>query len=42
LLPAIVEAASGDLAAPTDDEMRADVLGEGIIPLFDGGALEHI
>jgi aryl-alcohol dehydrogenase-like predicted oxidoreductase len=42
LLPPIIEAASGDLAAPTDDEMRADVAAEGITPLFDEGTLERI
>lgn len=41
-LPAIVEAASGELSAPTDDEMRADVVAEGITPLFDGAELERI
>ncbi len=35
LLPMIVEAASGDLAAPDDGEMRADVDAEGITALFD-------
>lgn len=35
LLPTLVEAASGDLTAPSDDEMRADVANEGITPLFD-------
>jgi len=42
LLPLIVDAASGDLSAPTDDEMRADVVAEGITPLFDGDVLERI
>ena len=42
LLPMIVNAASGDLSAPTDDEMRADVVAEGITPLFDGDVLERI
>lgn len=41
-LPAIIEAAGGDLSAPTDDEMRADVVAEGITPLFDGAELERI
>lgn len=41
-LPAIVEAASGHLSAPTDAEMRADVVAEGITPLFDGAELERI
>ena len=35
LLPMIVEAARGDLARPSDDELRADVEREGITPLFD-------
>ncbi len=42
LLAPIVEAAIGDLSAPTDDEMRADVVAEGITPLFDGEVLERI
>ena len=42
LLPAVVEAAVGDLARPTDDEMRADIADEGITPLFDGDLLERI
>ena len=42
LFPMVVEAASGDLSRPTDDEMRADVDEQGITPLFDGGALERI
>lgn len=42
LLPPIVTAASGDLAAPPDEDMRADVEAEGITALFDGGALERI
>jgi len=41
-LPAVVDAATGDLTAPTDDELRADVVAEGITPLFDGAALERI
>ncbi|MEL6892025.1 MAG: aldo/keto reductase, partial [Actinomycetota bacterium] len=35
LLPMLVDAASGDLAAPSDDELRADVEAEGMTPLFD-------
>lgn len=35
LLPMIVDAARGDLTAPDDAEMRADVENEGITPLFD-------
>ena len=42
LLPMVVEAASGELSAPSDDEMRDDVANEGITPLFDGAALERI
>jgi aryl-alcohol dehydrogenase-like predicted oxidoreductase len=42
LLPPIIEAATGDLSAPSDDDMRADVVAEGISPLFDGDALERI
>lgn len=42
LLPPIIDAASGDLSAPSDDEMRADVVAEGITALFDGGVLERI
>ena len=41
-LPAIVEAASGDLTAPTPDEMRADIEAEGITPLFDAEELDRI
>lgn len=42
LLPLIVDAASGDLSAPSDDELRTDVAEHGITPLFDGDALERI
>ena len=42
LLPMVVDAAMGPLVAPSDDEMRADVVAEGITALFDGGALERI
>ena len=42
LLPLTVDAASGQLTSPSDDEMRADVAAEGITPLFDGSALERI
>jgi aryl-alcohol dehydrogenase-like predicted oxidoreductase len=42
LLAPIVDAATGDLSAPSDDEMRADVVAEGITPLFDGDVLERI
>jgi aryl-alcohol dehydrogenase-like predicted oxidoreductase len=34
LLPMVVDAAEGDLSAPSADEMRADVAAEGITPLF--------
>lgn len=34
LLPMIIEPAQGDLSAPSDDEMRADIDAEGITPLF--------
>jgi aryl-alcohol dehydrogenase-like predicted oxidoreductase len=42
LLPMVVDAASGELSAPTSDEMRADIVAEGITPLFDGEVLERI
>ena len=42
LLPPIIDAASADLSAPTVEEMRADVVAEGITPLFDGEVLERI
>jgi len=42
LLPQLVEAASGDLSAPTDDELIADEQEFGITPLFDGRELERI
>jgi aryl-alcohol dehydrogenase-like predicted oxidoreductase len=42
LLPMIIDAAVGDLSAPTEDEMRSDVAEYGITPLFDGGVLERI
>jgi hypothetical protein len=42
LVPAIVEAATGALDRPTDDEMRADVRDHGIVSLFDGDVLERI
>lgn len=34
LLPMIVDAAAGELVAPSDEELRADVVAEGITPLF--------
>ncbi len=43
LLPAILAAAQADdLAAPSPDELRADIESFGITSLFDGGALERI
>lgn len=42
LLPLVIEAATGDLTAPTDDEMRSDIAAEAITPLFDGDVLERI
>jgi hypothetical protein len=42
LVPMIIDTAIGDLSAPTEDEMRADVVEQGITPLFDGQALERI
>ena len=42
LIGSIVEAANGDLSAPSDDEMRADIADQGITPLFDGDVLERI
>jgi hypothetical protein len=42
LLPQLVEAASGDLTTPTDEELAADEAQFGITPLFDGKELERI
>lgn len=42
LLPMIVDAATGDLARPSDEEMRADVDEFDITALFDGARLERI
>jgi aryl-alcohol dehydrogenase-like predicted oxidoreductase len=42
LLPTVVDAATGDPSSPTDDELRADVVEQGITPLFDGAELERI
>ena len=42
LLPLVLDAASGDLERPTDDEMDADVDAFGITPLFADGDLERI
>ena len=41
-LPASVEAASGPLDRPSDDELAADVEAFGIAPIFDGETLERI
>jgi aryl-alcohol dehydrogenase-like predicted oxidoreductase len=42
LLGAIVEAASGPLERPSDDELDADEAALDITPIFDGDALERI
>lgn len=42
LLRLVLDAASGDLSAPTDEEMVADAIALGITPLFDGADLERI
>ena len=42
LLPAIVDAASGPLARPSDDELAVDEAAHDIAPLFDGDTLERI
>jgi aryl-alcohol dehydrogenase-like predicted oxidoreductase len=42
LLPHEVDAASGHLDRPTDDDLTADEARFGIQPIFDGGALERI
>ena len=42
LLPAIVDAASGPLDRPSDDELAADEAAEAVTPIFDGGTLERI
>ena len=42
LIPMITDAATGDLTRPSDDEMRADVVEQGITPLFDSAELERI
>lgn len=41
LLPLIVDVANGDLARPSDEQMRGDIESEGITPLF-GEQLERI
>lgn len=42
LLPAILEAATGNLVSPTDIELEQDRQTHNMIPLFDGLALERI
>ena len=42
LLPLIVDAASGSLARPSDDELAADEAALDVTPIFDGDALERI
>ncbi|MEZ5229214.1 MAG: aldo/keto reductase [Acidimicrobiales bacterium] len=42
LLPRLVEAARGSLAAPSREQMEADTLAQGITALFDGAELERI
>ena len=44
LLPQILQAVSdaGGAPRPSDEEMDADQISEGVSPLFDGGALERI
>jgi hypothetical protein len=41
-LPVVVDAACGDLTAPSADDMRADSGAEGITPLFDAKELDWI
>jgi hypothetical protein len=42
LLPAILEAATGDLVSPTNIELAQDRQTHDMAPLFDGLALERI
>ncbi|MFT4658940.1 MAG: aryl-alcohol dehydrogenase-like predicted oxidoreductase [Candidatus Aldehydirespiratoraceae bacterium] len=42
LVPMVINAACGDLTAPTGDEMRADIEAEGITPLFVDGQIAVI
>jgi hypothetical protein len=42
LLGPTLDAAEADLPVPTDDELAADVVAQGIRPLFDGAELERI
>jgi aryl-alcohol dehydrogenase-like predicted oxidoreductase len=42
LLPTILAAAASTAPTPTDEEVQADLDAQGIVRLFDGGALERI
>lgn len=42
LLPAILDAAAGDLTRPSEAELEHDIEANGITPLFDGAELERI
>ncbi len=42
LLPAVFDAAAGPLDPPSESELEADRLAQGITPLFDGAELERI
>lgn len=42
LIEMALNAAAGDLVRPSDEAMAADVLAEGMTPLFDGSDLERI
>jgi hypothetical protein len=42
LLRPTLEAASAGGTVPSDDEMQADVIAQGVQPLFDGADLERI
>jgi len=42
LLPLVLEAASGDLVSPIENDMVADEITFDVRPLFDGAALERI
>jgi len=42
LVPMIIDGANGDLSAPSDDQMRADIDTEGITPLFVDGEVAVI
>jgi hypothetical protein len=41
-LPLLVDAASGSLERPADEELAADEAALDIAPIFDGGTLERI